>query len=67
MRLCIAVTLTGVAITISSAVAFAGAPPARGGQAVPVTSKAPLLQKQKRGWIGAVVAGSPSKDGLARP
>lgn len=67
MKVCIALILAGALIVVGSAVALARGGDARGGQAVPVTSKAPHQPKLVRGWIGAVVSGSPSRDGLVRP
>lgn len=52
MKLCLAVSLAGVALAGGSAVALATSPSSRGGEAVaPKTTRAPLLPKQKRGIV----------------
>jgi hypothetical protein len=48
--LALAVMLAGAALAAGSAVALATTPSARGGAAIPVTTKAPPLQKQGRGY-----------------
>jgi hypothetical protein len=47
---CLVVILAGLVVAAGSAVALAGSPPARGGPALSVTTKAPPLQKQGRGY-----------------
>jgi hypothetical protein len=50
VKLCLATSLIGVVLMLGSVVAMATTPHARGGRAVPVTTKAPPLPKQKRGY-----------------
>jgi hypothetical protein len=57
----------GAVLTLGSAIALATGGDARGGHAVSVTPKAPLLPKQKRGWIGAKGEPVPVDPGLATP
>lgn len=48
---CVVVIVAGLALGLGSVVAMATDPGSRGGEARPVTTKAPPLPKQKRGVI----------------